>query len=173
MALLDLFDKNQHWCNLTALSLKGIVTTESDFQHLLVGQAAKLKSLELFNIHLNPVEGEFASWVNFLKFLNEKLKLAHVKFNGMLSNSSAEYWETYDYDDDAGYCFGDTSRTPYQDNCLKYRIERFVTHAVEDFPFYPMPEGVEPGILPEECTQANNGWMWKPDTSWRIHDVLL
>jgi hypothetical protein len=174
MHLSDLFDQNQHWCNLTALSLKGIITMESNLRHLLVFQAAKLRSLELSNIQLleGDIAGEFGSWVEFLKFLNENLWLTHVKFDGILHYCDSEIWVTHDYDDSA-YCSDISTPTPYPNDCLKYRIERFVTHGAEQFPFYPMPEGVEPGILPEECAQMDIGWMWKPARSWRVHEAML
>jgi hypothetical protein len=174
--LSDIINEKQHWPYLTILSLKGFITTETALRQLLERHSATLQSLELSNIEFSPflIAGVLPSWVNFLKFLNEKLKLTHIKFDGTLSNSLTEIWVTYDYDDDAGYHFGDTSpRTPYPPDCLKHRIERFVTGAPGQFPFYPMPQGVEPGIFPEECTEANNGWMWKPDRSWRIHEDLL
>jgi hypothetical protein len=180
--LSHLIDDKQHWPHLTTLSLTGFRTTETALRQLLERHSATLRSLKLSNMAFKLSNIVFAvgndlpelpSWVKFLKFLNENLELIHVKFDGRLSSDFSESWVTYEYNDDAGYCFGDTPRIPYPDDCLKYRIERFVTHTAEDFPFYPMPEFVKPGILPEECAVADNGWIWKPDRTWRIHDYLL
>jgi hypothetical protein len=180
--LSHLVDDKQHWPHLTTFSLTGFRTTETALRQLLERHSATLRSLKLSNMAFTLPSIVFAadnnlpelpSWVEFLKFLNENLKLTYVKFDGRLSNDFSRTWVTYEYNDNAGYCFGDTPPIPYPDDCLKYRIERFVTHTAEDFPFYPMPEDVEPGILPEECTEAGNGWMWKPDRSWRIAEDLL
>lgn len=63
-----------------------------------------------------------------MNFLEEEMMLGHIQFSGSLTNGWSEAWVTGDAGDvDIGLDGTETTKTIAKD-CLKYQIERYVTH---------------------------------------------
>jgi hypothetical protein len=133
-----------------------------------------LRSLELSHIYLeedtteNP-DRQHGSWIRFIHFLERKLSLEHSGFNGNFSNSWNEAWVTRDADDK---WLPEGSKTPlsYTADCLKYRIERFVTHGGLS-PFTArtiLDEDDDEDSLPHDLP-----WNFAEDSSWKFEPRLL
>ncbi|KAK9321775.1 hypothetical protein V1517DRAFT_159991 [Lipomyces orientalis] len=169
--LPQVIDETIRWEYLRRLSLQAVATTEGCLRSLLQRHARSLRSLELSNIKFEdaaiPNQDRRGSWIQFIHFLRQTLSLEHVRFNGCFSNSWNEAWITRDADDERLFDLSGVS-APYPDDCLKYRIERFVTHGgvspftartVKDyenmFPYYNLP------------------WTFDEDRSWSFAPPLI
>jgi hypothetical protein len=159
------------WKHLRRLSLQAVVTTEGCLRDLLQRHALSLRSLELSNINIEAAaasnKDERGSWIHFIHFLSEILSLERIRFNGCFSNLWNEGWVTRDAEEKRW--LGSTQGfTPYPDDCLKYRIERFITHG---------------GVSPFAARNGRRGdglydyhnlpWIFKEDDSWMFESRLV
>jgi hypothetical protein len=71
----------------------------------------------------------------FIKFLRHSMTLDHVKFHRVLLAKAGDCWRT-------GHDNGGSQHPPYPDDCLKYKIERYITLA-EANPFVYAETGAE------------------------------
>lgn len=159
------------WDHLRRLSLQAVVTTEACLQGLLERHAPSLRSLELSNINLEaaaaPNQDKHGSWIHIIHFLSEILSLEQVRFNGCFSNSWDEGWITRDAEKKRRFG-GPPGLIPYPDDCLKYRIERFITHGGVS-PFAAR-KGRGADRLYDYC---NLPWIFEEDDSWMFEPRLL
>lgn len=153
------------WEHLERLSLQAVVTSEICLRRLLESHARTLRSLELSEITFEPgllkkrtVRG---SWVNFIHFLSATLTLEHVRFDGCFSNQWDEGWVSRDPEDER-WPGSANPAVPYPADCLKFRIERFITHE-GDSPF-------SPNTYTDDGWSGdyNLPWVFAEDQSWRF-----
>ncbi|KAE9367260.1 hypothetical protein N431DRAFT_548813 [Stipitochalara longipes BDJ] len=158
LTLVNTIPSNSHWRYLRHLFLHGFETTEDYLRSFLVHHANTLHSLELGNILFrHPDSTKAGSWIEFFLFLNQSMRLKSVKFDGKLSNCVDESWYAdshdsvfYSWPDDPDIC-----------DCLKHRIERFIT-VDEPCPFEPLAEDAD--LTP----YFNLPWMFETDFSWKF-----
>ncbi|KAJ3496095.1 hypothetical protein NLG97_g2915 [Lecanicillium saksenae] len=128
--LPDVIGQGLHLRFLGNLSLMGVRTTEAFLRELMQKLSGTLSSLELEEISFETADSEWAdpemvelecnwSWIHFLSFLADNMSLKHAKFDGELS-SGQEQWEV-------GHDGTEGAQSSNHD-CLKCRIERYVTH---------------------------------------------
>jgi hypothetical protein len=166
--LEDFIDTSRPWTSLRKLSLQAVNASDKVLRELLTRHANTLSWLELTHINLRepgheqtyddeegggPKQGSF---LELFQFLREAMSLDHVRFNGNLLNSWDEAWVSPELEYEEEY--------PY--NCLKYRIERFITKG-EPFPFRELSDddkGVGFYGVP---------FAYEQDDSWQYDDRLL
>lgn len=151
-----------YWNRLRILSLRAMTAAEASLRTFLQNHAATIRSLELsdiiFNPNILPDQSGPDAWVHFIQFLEQEMSLESVRFDGFFSNLRAgEGWLTHDAD------LTDPS-VRYSDDCLKYQIERFITH-----------EGPLPfGDMDEPHYLGDWRWVYQDDISWQyVLDFLL
>jgi hypothetical protein len=166
--LEDFVGRSRPWTSLRKLSLQAVNTSDRVLRKVLTKHAITLRWLELTHINLwepgheqtHEVEegGELkqGSFIELFQFLREAMSLDHVRFNGNLLNSWDEAWVSPELEDEEEY--------PH--DCLKYRIERFITKG-EPFPFRELSDddkGVGFYGVP---------FAYEQDDSWQYDDRLL
>lgn len=165
--LEDIMGGSRRWTSLKSLSLQAIVTSDKFLRGFLTSHAKTLRWLELSYTNLwepshdlsedwDGEEPEVVSFLELFQFLQETMSLEHVRFNENFSNTWNEAWTSPEPDD----------RDHYPYDCLKYRIERFITNG-EPFPF-------------RELSDDDKGagfygvpFAYEQDFSWRFEDFLL
>lgn len=143
--LPKVIDISVTWTRLHHLSLQAMVTSSNDLQWLLKRHSTTLRSLHLAHMTFSrPVSGTElqSSWISFFQFLHDELSLDRVRFDGKLMNGFDEAWCTFDWGDDAFNEYKTGKIQPYDQNCLRYRIERYVTRA-GSCPFRAVPQVVQ------------------------------
>lgn len=158
------------WKHLRSLSLQAITATEGCLRSLLLRHGSSLRSLELSNMELGdadiPGQTRRGSWIHLIHFLSEMLSLEYVRFDGCFSNSWDEGWVTRDAEEERR--FGATHHIPYADDCLKYRIESYITHG-----------GVSPFTARigkknyEDYFSHGLPWSFSEDDSWMFEHRLI
>jgi hypothetical protein len=153
------------WVHLTRLSLRSFVTTEAYLRNFLLEHAGTLRSLELAWMRLEkpgpsgPLK-KGGSWISIIQLLSESLSLDEMTFHGELSNGWDEAFMVGPIDDE----YAEEPAEPYNpDDCLKVRVERYITHG-EECPFVPMKTGVNDDGLP---------WTYELDGSWDFWANLI
>jgi len=88
---------------LKRLGLRDMDCRESTLQTIILNNADTVRSLELGCIHLlsdsSIEECPGPSWVVTIRFLQSTLDLDYVALNGVLSNGSAENWNSHPPDE--------------------------------------------------------------------------
>lgn len=194
---------NVTWAHLSNLSLQALYTSSNDLRGLMRRHAGTLRSLHLahmtFSRPTRGVELE-SSWPSFFQFLHDELSLIHVRFDENFSNVYNEAWFTRNWDE---ISHGEVHARRYKKNCLRYRIERYVTHDGA-FPFRSVVETKEATelrvkrirkfwnkidgmskddidsedddfeeVLSEESMHRQIPWRFEADTSWRFESGIL
>lgn len=158
------------WEHLRRLSLQAVVTTEGCLENMLAKHDATLRSLELseINFEVETIGGQtqHGSWIRFISFLSETLSLEHVRFDGCFSNMYDEAWVSREADEQ-WQPGSSIAPVPYPADCLRFRIERFVTHD-EVSPFAPKTSTDNRG-----WSEYNLPWVFTQDRSWRFEGRLL
>lgn len=161
---------------LRVLSLTAVKTTEGGLRKLMQRLSETLESLELSTIELEqaspPDEHGRGSWILFMRFLAEQMKLSRARFGGSLSNGWTEAWVTRDAGDVDIGMDGTDSPKPFAEDCLKYQIERYVTRRG------PTPFTEKTETETEEgdygCYSLNKlHWKLSLDDSWVFEERLL
>jgi hypothetical protein len=164
-------DHTVQWNHLQHLSLQAIAATEGGLRSLLLTHSASLRSLDLSNMKLRdtdiPDQTQRGSWIHFIHFLSKELSLKHIRFDGCFSNSWDEGWVTRDADYEMR--FGATHFTPYPDNCLKYRIESYITHGGVS----PFTARMGKKTNYEDYSSHGLPWSFDEDVSWRFEHHLV
>jgi len=175
--LEDLLDKGSHWKALKTLKLQAMATDPQILTQLLHRHAPTLRSLELGHIDLRPFGGYSAapaeSWVTIIQFLQQNLKLDHVRFHGNFSNRQDEGWVTYDEATKHSRLLRNTpaaSMVRYKHDCLRYRIEEYITRGGV-FPFTARPVPMTHYSQDDEYHGLN--WTYEEDESWSFEERLL
>jgi hypothetical protein len=154
--LSRVIDDSMSWEHLEMLSLRAIATSELCLRSLLKRQSSSLRRLELSWIILEdsttPADDKKGSWISIIQFLHDELSLEKVHFDGHLKAGTidtespwSEDWRTQS----EAQAINEKSfpglypRLRYSEDCLKYRIERFITHRG------PSPFQKHPGPLME------------------------
>lgn len=172
--LSQIVDSTLTWQYLSKLSLQAVVTTEEFIRDLLSRHANTLRSLELSNIRFKVTTAsrkreKQGYWVRFILFLGQDMSLTHIKFNGAFSNSWDEGWTTSDADDRRHHRQVGIP-TEWPTDCLKYRIERYITKGAE-CPFRPRTEN-DSG----DCWDGPSyrlPWVFQEDDSWTFEPRLI
>ncbi|KID93708.1 hypothetical protein MAJ_10328, partial [Metarhizium majus ARSEF 297] len=159
--------------HLRSPSLQALVTPEAHLRSVLKRHCETLRSLELSRMELekNAVEDEHGrgSWVLFIGFLNREMSLDHIKFDGTFSNSWNEGWIGRSDSNSTESAF-DESRSQYSDDCLLYRIERFVTGGSA----YPNPFTTRSLEDDNDYFYGHNlPWKFEMDVSWYFEGRLV
>jgi hypothetical protein len=167
-------DKSQ-WKHLRSLSLQAVATTEGCLRNFLQRHSQTLRFLEISNINLKvaaiPDQYGRGSWIHFIQFLNETMSLEYIRFDGCFSNLRDEGWVTRDADWERA--FGIVRALPqYSDDCLKYRIERFITHA-GPCPFTARTEKVDRESYNAAYDYHGLPWVFEEDNSWKFEHRLI
>lgn len=172
--LSQVIDSNATWRYLSKLSLQAVVTTEEFIRGLLSRHANSLRSLELSNIRFKGTTATTDKenrdyWVRFILFLGQAMSLTHVKFTGAFSNSWDEGWTTRDTDERRHHRQVGVP-TEWPTDCLKYRIERYITQGAE-CPFRLRTENESRDCWDEP---GYNGlpWVFEEDRSWTFEPRL-
>jgi len=167
-------NKARYWEHLRELSLQAVMTTEDYLRDILSKHANTLRSLELSNIDFANPSGENSpqgSWINFFEFLNQSMALEHARFEGTFSNGYDEAWSSFSHPDDSletvdlPHNYKRDPQLRHPPDCLKYRIERFVTR-----------EGPFPFVRIVNFDQDNDHvgiWEVNSDASWAFEHTLL
>lgn len=165
--LEQILNDNDKWENLRSLSLQAFGTAEIFLRGWLKRHASSLRSLELSNMKFKEtftsgIE-EYSSWIQFILFLGQSLSLEHVRFNGTFDTGGIETWVIRDYRD-VRFSWNMPAPKPYPEDCLRYRIERFITSDCAcPFTACDIDEGSVPGLP----------WTWDEDRSWAWEGRLL
>jgi len=175
--LEELLDKGSHWKALKTLKLQAMATDPEILTQLLHRHAPTLRSLELGHIDLRPLGGYNAapaeSWVTIIQFLQENLKLDHVRFHGNFSNRQNEGWVTYDEATKHSRLLRSTpaaSMVRYKQDCLRYRIEQYITRGGVS----PFTARSPPGMdYPLDDEYHGLNWIYEEDESWSFEERLL
>jgi hypothetical protein len=109
------------------------------------------------------------SWIHFIQFLNEVMSLERVRFDGCFSNKWDEGWVTHDADWERDFGI---VRVPkqYSADCLKFRIEHFITHT-GPCPF--TPQTAEDDEDSEDYDEHGLPWVFEEDDSWEFERRLI
>ncbi|EPE31806.1 Ankyrin repeat-containing protein [Glarea lozoyensis ATCC 20868] len=139
--LSRVIDDCMYWEHLEMLSLQAIATSEKSLKSLLKRQSSSLRRLELSWIILedsaDSADDKKCSWISVIEFLHNELSLENIKFDGHLKAGIidtefpwSEDWRTQSEAQAINEKSfpGLSTRLYYSEDCLKYRIERFVTH---------------------------------------------
>lgn len=129
--------------SLHSLSLESIVTSEECLRALLLRHSSSLRKLQIPWFEFREDEGSGGSWIDFIIFVHENLRLEKVRFTGPLSNGADKSWQTWDYEMPKDISSTDkvllrsiAAPDDCDENCLKYKIERFISHRGQ-CPFTP------------------------------------
>ncbi|KID81938.1 hypothetical protein MGU_10747 [Metarhizium guizhouense ARSEF 977] len=170
--LSEFINNEIHWEHLRSLSLQAVVTSEGCLRGLLRRHSQSLRFLELSNIKFKkpafPLDGfERGSWILFIQFLSEHMSLDDIKFDGCFSNQWNEGWVTHDADRERDFGL-ESVPAQYPHDCLKYRIERYITHN-GSCPFIE-----QTGEVNGEFYHYHNlPWVFGEDESWRFDYRLI
>lgn len=149
--------------NLKDLSIHALMTTEAQLRQFLLKHASTLRFLNLANLHFknsgNDKVQDHRSLVSFFQFLNQSLYLEEASFDGDFSNYRTK-------DGRVGLpgliprTESNNFQTEFPPDCLKYKIERFVTRN-GPFPFLRCD-----GKNAKHCVWEGNSessWSFGPD----------
>jgi hypothetical protein len=167
-ALRFVMTKDVHFPYLRTFSMQAFIAPEKLLRAFLSSHSSTLRSVELSEIKLRshiPDLPKADSFVDLFNFMRNNLSLEHVCFNGNLTDQWDQAWFSPKCDDN-----GDD----FDYDCLKYRIERFITKG-EQWPIQPISEEDEDededGYFEEDDEmderEANEPWEYYKDESWR------
>lgn len=135
------------WRSLRNLSLQAVHTSDKYLRELLTSHTNTLRWLEFTQLTLFQPDNEGisddedgeepkrgSSFIDLFRFLRATMSLEHARFHGQFLNGWDEAWTSPEPDPEVDY--------PY--DCLKYRIERFITKG-EPFPFRELSDDDKKG----------------------------